>query len=241
MNAPAGFEKCLTFINSQLHPPGKPGSPSPGGIQKCAVTITRQSGCGAHVVASKLAQHLQGHTPKDAPPWTVFDRNLVERVLQDHQLPERLAKFMPEDRISQIDDIMDQLFGLHPPTEILVQQTSETILRLAELGNVILLGRGAAIITANLPHVLRVRLVAPMEKRIENMREFEGLSPKAAKERIHREDRGRKRYFKKYFGKNDDDSLLYHLVINTGLFSLDDAVRLIGDAVMHRSAARPAS
>ena len=41
---------------------------------------------------------LQGQVPAGAPPWTIFDRNLVERVLEDHDLPARLAKFMPEDR-----------------------------------------------------------------------------------------------------------------------------------------------
>jgi cytidylate kinase len=39
---------------------------------------------------------------------------------------------------------------------------------------------------------------------------------------------------KKYFGRSIDDSLLYHLVINTDFISLDDATRLIGDLVLHR-------
>ena len=238
MNTQAGFEKCLTFINSQLQPPGKPRPPSKNG-QRRAVVISRQSASGAHEVAGKLARYLQARPPNDGPPWTVFDRNLMEKVLADHHLPQRLARFIPEDRISEIDDIMAQLFGLRPPADVLVQQTSETILHLAELGNVILLGRGSAVITADLPHVFRVRLVAPLEKRIEYVRAFEGISREAARARIRQEDRGRKRYFKKYFREDNDDPLLYHLVINTGLVSLDDATRMIGEAVLNRSVARP--
>jgi cytidylate kinase len=240
MNAPVGFDSYLTFINCQLQPPGKPAAFAGESPRKSAVTISRQSGCGAHVIAEKLAQHLQACSPKDAPPWTVFDHNLVEKVLAEHNLPERLARFMPEDRVLEINDIMDELFGLHPPSWTLVQQTSETILHLAELGNVIILGHGAYVITAKLPHVFHVRVVASLDKRIEHMQQFEGLSKKAATERIQREDRGRERYLKKHFGKNIDDPLLYHMVINTDLISLDDAARLIGDAVLHQSVAGPA-
>lgn len=237
MNTQAGFDSYLTFINCQLQPPGKAASSAGEGFQKRAVGISRQSGCGAHVIAGKLAQYLQARSPKNAPPWTVFDRNLVEKVLAEHNLPQRLARFMPEDRVLEINDIMDELFGLHPPSWTLVQQTSETILHLAELGNVIILGHGANAITAKLPHVFHVRVVASLEKRIEHMQQFEGLSKKAADARIRREDLGRQRYLKKHFGKNIDDPLLYHMVLNTDLVSLDDAARLIGDAVLHQNGA----
>ena len=72
----------------------------------------------------------------------------MDKVLQEHNLPERVAKFMPEDRTSEIADTMEELFGLHPPSWLLVRKVTETILHLAELGNVILIGRGAAVVTA---------------------------------------------------------------------------------------------
>jgi hypothetical protein len=43
---------------------------------------------------------------------------------------------MPEDRVSDLTDLIDEMFGLHPPFWTLVNQTAETILRLAEQGNV---------------------------------------------------------------------------------------------------------
>ena len=116
--------------------------------------------------------YLQHHSPGDACPWTVFDRNLMDKVLEDHNLPTRLAKFLPEDRVSQMEDILADVFEVHPPAETIVHQSTETILKLAGLGNVILIGRGGTVITAKLPHVLHVRLVAPLEKRIEHARQF---------------------------------------------------------------------
>jgi hypothetical protein len=183
-------------------------------------------------VAEKLAAYLQPHTPKDAPVWTVFDRNLVERVLEDHHLPQRIGKFMPENWISEIEDTIDELFGLHPPAWILVRQTAETILRLARLGNVILIGRGSNIITAKLPHVFHVRLVAPLEKRIIQIQKSDQLDRNGAIELIRREDRGRKRYLKRYYKKDVGDPLLYDLTVNTGLIGFDEAARIIGDAVL---------
>jgi cytidylate kinase len=232
MDTGIGLDRCLTFINCQLQPTDRPALFKENGAPSHAVTISRQAGCGALAVAEKLAKMLQAHSPKDAPPWTVFDRNLMEKVLEDHHLSGRLAKFLPEDRASQLQDILDDLFGFRPTSGTVVQQTSETILHLTEMGRVILIGRGANVITAKLPNVFHVRLVAPLEQRVEHAHEFYGMSKKAAREFILREDGGRKRYLKKYFNAHIDDPLLYHLIINTGLVSYDEAARIIADAMM---------
>lgn len=149
MNATVGVNR---FINSQLLAP-KYFAPDDSGLTKC-ITISRQAGCGADVFAEELAVRLQVLRPNDETPWTVFDHSLVEAVLQDHHLPSRLAAFMPEDRTTQMVEIIHDLFSLHPAPEIMVRQTAETILRLAELGHVIIVGRGGNIITARLPQML---------------------------------------------------------------------------------------
>jgi len=232
MESAAGLNHCLTFINCQL----KPADPSihSGSRRRPIVTISRQAGCGALIVAERLAARLQAHSPKDLPAWTVFDRNLMEKVLKDHNLPERLAKFLPEDRMTELQEVMDEVFGLHPPAWTVVRQTTETILQLAELGGVILIGRAANVITAKLPNAFHVRLVAPMENRMEHAQEFYKMSRKAAREFCLKEDRGRRRYLKKYFGADLDDPLLQHLTVNTGLVSYDETARIIADAVLNK-------
>lgn len=199
-----------------------------------AVTISRETGCGAPTIAENLAALLQAKTPADACPWTVFDRNLVDKVVQEHALPERVARFMREDRISAISDTMEELFGLHPSTWELVRKVTETILHLVELGNVIIIGRGGALVTANLKHVFHVRLVGPLEKRIRHLQEREELSREAALRLIDVEDRGRERYLKKNFNREINDPLLYDLVINTDRLSYDAAARIIADGVLSR-------
>jgi hypothetical protein len=229
------LDRALSFINCQLQPAGT-GAVSPTlDAPRRAVTISRQSGAGGHIVAEKLAAYLRARCPADPCPWTVFDRNLVEKVLEDHNLPQRLARFMPEDKVSEMADTVDELFGLHPASWTLVRQTTDSILHLAELGNVILIGRGAAVITAHLDYVLHARLVGSLKRRVQNIQELHHLSRRAALNLIRREDRGRKRYVKKYFDTDLDDPLLYHLVINTDLVSYDQAARIIGEAVLNRA------
>jgi cytidylate kinase len=235
MNTQYGLERCRTFINAQLQTAGKAAAAAEAGVPRRAVTISRQTGSGAYSVAEKLAAFLQARSPKDACPWTVFDRNLVEKVLEDHNLPQRLAQFMPEDRVSEIADTMDELFDLHPPSWTLVRQTTDTILRLAELGNVILIGRGATFITSKFDYVFHVRLVGSLERRVKHIQEVAHLSKEDALACIRREDRGRERYLKKYFNTDLNDPLLYHLVINTDLVPYEEAARIIADAVMERT------
>jgi cytidylate kinase len=224
-----GFEGCASFVSSQFQTAGETGTET--AIRR-AVTISRQAGCGALAVAEKLAHYLQEQSPKHAVPWTVFDRNLMEKVLEDHDLPKRLARFLPEDRVSYVEDIMADLLQTYPPSQTVVRQTTETILRLASLGNAILIGRGGNVITARLPRVFHVRMVAPLEQRVAHCHEAYGMTESAARAFCRREDSGRQRYLKKYFHADVNDPLLYHLTINTGLVSYDDAAEQIGDAVL---------
>jgi cytidylate kinase len=133
--------------------------------------------------------------------------------------------------------MLHQMFGIHPPFWTLVHQTSETILRLATQGNVILIGRGSNLVTSKLRHVFHVRLVGSLKKRVAHMQEIRGLDSKAALEIVQMEDRGRQRYVKKYFNEDVDNPLIYDLVINTDLVSYEQAARMIGDAVLHRAEA----
>ena len=229
-----GLDRCLTFINCQLKPADHFVDHGDKSRKPPTVTISRQAGCGALSVAEKLTALLQARSPKGSPPWTVFDRNLMEKVLKDHNLPERLAKFLPEDRMTELQDVMDEVFGLHPPSWTVVHQITETILQLAELGGVILIGRGGNVITAKLPNVFHVRLVAPLDNRVQHAQEYYNMTKKAAREFCIKEDRGRQRYLKKYFDADVNDPLLQHLTINTALVSYDEAARMIGNAVLER-------
>ena len=135
MTTHAGLEQCLSFINCQLQGAGK-ARLAHGASRGRAVTISRQSGAGGHSVAEKLAAYLdkQARSGCSVSLDGVRLAKSVEKVLADHHLPQRLARFMPEDRLSEVADTMDELFGLHPPSWTLVRNTAaDTIRHLAHL------------------------------------------------------------------------------------------------------------
>jgi cytidylate kinase len=225
------YEKCLSFIKCQFRPVGQGGTS--GEPIRPAITISRLAGTGGYRVASKLAQYLQNHAPGPCE-WTVFDRNLIEKVLEDHHLHRRIADFMAENHRSVIMDSLEEYLGLHPSSWTLVKKTAETILRLAQMGYVVIVGRGGNVITGKLPNVFHVRLVGSLEKRIGRAQEDYNLDREAALEFVKKEDRGRRCYLRENFDKDIDDPLLYHLIINTDLIDCDDAACLIGDEVIKR-------
>jgi len=225
------YEKCLSFIKCQFRPVGQGGTA--GEPIRPAITISRLAGTGGYRVASRLAQYLQNHAPGPCE-WTVFDRNLIEKVLEDHHLHRRIADFMAEDHRSVIIDSLEEYLGLHPSSWTLVKKTAETILRLAQMGYVVIVGRGGNVITGKLPNVFHVRLVGSLEKRIGRAQEDYNLDREAALEFVKKEDRGRRCYLRENFDKDIDDPLLYHLIINTDLIDCDDAACLVGDEVIKR-------
>jgi cytidylate kinase len=195
-----------------------------------AVTISRETGAGAVTIAGLIAELLSGQDPS-ASPWNVFDRNLVEEALKEHQMPERLQRFMPEGATPELRSSFEELLGLHPSSWSLFQTVRETITHLAEAGNVVLVGRGANLVTASLKHVLHVRLIAPVEKRVETVAKLYNLIPANAATFLRKTDQARARYVTRYFQQRIDDPHQYHLTINTGLVSYEAAARLIVDAL----------
>jgi hypothetical protein len=229
MSFDTSLEKSHSFVVSQFK--GSHESKAVGRRRQCgpAITISHQTGAGAHEIADRVAQILQETGPHSAHAWRVFDRQLVEKVLEDHHWPRGLADKMPEDKRSYIDDVMDELFGLRPPSWVLVPQVAETTLRLAAAGHAILVGRGAAVVTAQLPNVFHVRLIASLAKRIERVTKRHGLDPELAARFIRKEDRGRRRYVKANFHARLDAELLYDLVVNTDRLGCADAAAVIAE------------
>jgi cytidylate kinase len=235
MPIPSNAEKCLAFVNTMLQPPEKKGRGGKPLGERPLVTISRQTGAGGVTLGETLAEYLNAHGAKGSLPWTLFDKNLVQRILEDHALPARIAAFIQEDRSAGVEDAVGEILGLHPSAWRLIQHTTETVLRLAETGNVILVGRGSTVITQHLPLAFHVRVIGSTEPRIDRIRALFSLSRKAAAAHIDREDRARRRYMLKYFKRDPDDPLLYDLVLNTDRVSIAEAARMVGDAVLSRS------
>jgi cytidylate kinase len=196
------------------------------------ITISRQTGSGSKPVCEKLIQIMDEYSEFESVKWAFFDRSLIEKVLEDFHLPGQISGFMNEGKYKHLTAAVNEMLGLKPAEWTIIHKTTDTILQLARMGNVVIVGRGANIITSKLKNTFHVRLIASLEKRVEHIKSIMNISEKEALAHIKKEDENRKQYLKSYFHVDIDDPLLYHMTVNTDLLTHEGAAYLIAEAVV---------
>jgi glycyl-tRNA synthetase alpha subunit len=229
--ATGSYEKCKHYI--ETHSPLSETLPHRVHHYPC-ITISRETGSGVKLVCEELIKILEYVSEESDIHWTFFDQGLIEKVLEDHNLPKQVSKYMEEEKYKYISGDVDVLLGIHPSQWTLLHKMTESILQLARMGKVINVGRGATVITAKLKNAFHVRLVAPIQDRVKHIMEIENLSEKEAEAYIKQKDKGRREYIKSSFSKNIEDLGMYHMVVNTGLMSYKESAEIIASAVMKK-------
>jgi len=130
-----------------------------------------------------------------------------------------------------LSDAFETLLGLHTSSWRMMEHAAATVRKLALKGNVIFVGRASAVMTANLPHVLHVRLVAPFPQRVQHFEVYYHIDERDAPRLVRERDEARRRYVRQ-FGADIDDPVNYALVINTGQISFEEAARIISNTVV---------
>jgi cytidylate kinase len=110
---------------------------------------------------------------------------------------------------------------------------SETVLAIARLRSGVLVGRGGHLIL-DPARTLRVRVFAPLERRIEYVAQREGMSQAEARIKIARIDDERREFFRSRFDVDISEPLGYDLLVNTGVFSLEAGAQLVAEAYRQR-------
>jgi cytidylate kinase len=236
MNAHSPLERAQPYLSAEWQDsrtPWKDSSrPTP------FITISRESGSGGSSLARCIARRLNAEDPEGVP-WRIFNGNLITRVLESNDLPAQFARYLPEDKVGEVDAVIGELVGLHPNLWDLVQKTNLVIRQLAREGRAIFVGRGANFATAALPYGVHVRLVAPAEDRARAMA-VGHLSEEAARQQNERVDAARRKYVKMHFDADISNPAAYDLVVNTGRIRLEQAASLVislVEARLPRSAA----
>jgi cytidylate kinase len=177
------------------------------------IAMTREMGSLGKDVAAGLADQMG---------LTVVHHELVE-----HNLAERLG--VQESAVHRYLEGGASLFERWKiDKEKLSRYTAEEILELANKGNVVIRGWGAVAVLRAVPHVLRVRVCAPMPSRERVMMERLGLkSPSEATSEILQNDAAHARTMRGFFGVNWEDPQLYHVVLNTGSVPADACVSIV--------------
>ncbi|MEE9211084.1 MAG: cytidylate kinase-like family protein [Phycisphaeraceae bacterium] len=204
-----------------------------GGVQASPtlpyVTISRQAGAGGRTLAQQLQSKLNELDRAD-PPWMAFDRELVEKVAQDHRISKTLVEMVEDASHSWLKDMLTGLSfsGRNEPTEIMVyRRVAATVRALAQAGRAILVGRGSVYITHDIPGGVHVRLVAPFEHRVAHMAELEGVSDHDAAERVREIDHNRQVFYKRHWPGKSQSSEAFTITLNTAQVSDDALVEAI--------------
>lgn len=229
---PQSLERAKSYLDVHLtRTPQSDGYQPP--TEGPFVTISREAGAGAPEFAQSLADLLSTRDKQGQVQWTVFDQQIVERVLEDQNLSPTLARFLPEDRVSNITGSVGEIVGLHPNLWALVQRTNSFMNELARHGRVILVGRGANFATAGLRGGTHCRLVAPEQNRAFRVATEQNITVQEGHSIIRRIDSARRHYVRSVFDTDVADPSSYDVVINTTRVPITQSLALIARQVEH--------
>jgi cytidylate kinase len=116
---------------------------------------------------------------------------------------------------------------MRPDDERYIAALREIIEQLAERGDIVLVGRGGQAVLAGRPDTLHVRVACPVEERARRVSERDGQPLDEARVRVRHSDEQREAWHQKYFEIDYRAPYHYHLVVNTGLLSDEDAADLV--------------
>ena len=165
------------------------------------IAMTREMGTLGKDIAFGLAETL--------------DLRIVHHELVEHDLAQRLG--IQESAVHHyLEGSASMLERWRIDKKKLSRFTAVEILELVQEGNVVIRGWGATALLKDIPHVLRVRVCAPMPFREKVMMERLGINDAATVRReIERSDSAHARTITSFFGIDWENPIHYNMVINT--------------------------
>uniref|UniRef100_A0A7C5ETZ2 BON domain-containing protein n=1 Tax=Desulfobacca acetoxidans TaxID=60893 RepID=A0A7C5ETZ2_9BACT len=185
------------------------------------LAVSREYGSGGRDVGRMVAARLG------------YDYVDKERLFQDleHSGP-RWGKMARE-----LDEVCPTLWERHDwQYRGYLALMESLILDYAARDRVVIIGRGAPLLLYEVPFCLKVRLVAPLEVRVERIMLRESLDREAAMDLIQRVDYDRACYFKANYHTDWDAESLYDLTLNTGSLTYQQAADLLVEALAEKDA-----
>lgn len=219
------------------------GEPMPSGVPpegSVVVTISRQFGSGGAEIGRIVARERQ---------LTYMDSAIIEEVARRLGVNAQQVAKGDEQSIGAAGRILEAIRASVPfaasYTGFLGSQqgserskelayfhlTQKVVLEQATEGNAVIIGRGSQFLLHNAPRTLHIYVFAPLANRIKNVMERFQLDAPRARTLIEERDYEHSAYLRRYYGADGSQPNLYHLLINTGIFSYELAADLVSKAV----------
>ena len=185
------------------------------------ITISHEIGAGGPEIGQQLAERLG---------YRYVDQDLVSNAAQKYGLLE--------EKLSHLDESKPSLFErFDSETRRYITVIQTALYDFAERDNVVLMGRGGQWLLRGIPHVLRVRVMAPFDVRVKRLAKKlagpmgEQTNPRTVSELVRRDDSektGRMRYL---YEVGITDPSLYDIVVNTEKLQPTAVVGLLAGVV----------
>ena len=218
------------------------------------ITISRQYGSGGDEIADRVCELLG---------YRHFDKRLIKQAAVEAGLSDQEVIDYTEDSY-RVKNFIERLTGRPiPVAKVSVWKEDSKGVRSAEnvvlsddvalglvqkavkaahqAGNMVIVGRGGQLILKDQPDVLHVRIEAPMEERIQRVKELLKQEKqayqadinlrRAAQDVIVTRDFASADYIQQYYAVDWADPLLYHIVLNTAKVTLEQAAQIIVDLI----------
>ena len=185
---------------------------------KPVITVSREPGSGGRVLAKMLA---------DRHKMDLFHQELLHELAASAKVSRVFLHTLDEKGLTLLEDwIASLVHRRHLWPDQYQQHLMKVVGTIGKHGNAVVVGRGANFI---LPPEgrLRVRVICPLEVRIENLVKQYGVTTADAKRRIIRTENERQAFIRKYFNADISDPIHYDLMVNTGTLHLDRAAETV--------------
>ncbi|MCG6909360.1 MAG: cytidylate kinase-like family protein [Deltaproteobacteria bacterium] len=198
------------------------------------ITISRQFGAGGKTLGKMIANELD---------YTFADSDIIQQIAQEANVsPQWVESFEKEagtklsrvisSMVSQrwIDRILKDERG-YLDERIYLDYLVLIIAKMADEGDVVLLGRGSQYILNDHPDAYHVLLIDELQHRIKFIVDHYDVSEKQAARVVNNEEKRRFSLYSRLGKKDYDNPALYHLVLNMNRFTLEQACKMICDLV----------
>jgi len=185
------------------------------------VTISREAGAGGDEIARLLAKKLR---------WNFLDKEALERLLAERGFPKVEFEIYDEKK----PGLWHRFSAERDRYLHFLKMVSYDF---ARRGSCVIVGRGGQILFRDVPGAIRVRVVAPLQDRVEAVREKYDYEERRARQAVQHEDNERAGFHRFFFHANWDSPDLYDLIISTRFISEISAAELIRNALGRKEVA----
>lgn len=186
------------------------------------ITVSREPGSGGKLIAQKIAEKLG---------FDLFHREVIHEMAESAQAKKMLMETLDEKGLSVIEDLISSLvYDRYLWPDEYLKHLMKVIGTIGKHGRAVIMGRGANFILQK-ERAFRIRVIAPLERRIQNVMKEYGSSEEETRRRVLRTESDRMSFIRKYFNTSITDPMNYDLIINTDTMGLDMAVKAVTGAL----------